>query len=101
MLPACCSHGCTASDSAGSRKLPSRQTGITGRPGRCALKVSTSVRTQFGCSSVPRLTTTTSSFERSSARLKVSDSGSPGGASSSLKNTLRSRSRSLLARSDA
>ena len=101
MFPSWCSQACAESDSDWSRKLPSRQTGITGRPGQLERKVSTSVRTQFGVSSVPRLMITTSSFERSNARLSVSDSGSPGGASSSLKNTLRSASRSLRARSDA
>ena len=91
----------TSGSSAGSCKAPSTLIVMIGRPGWRQRYSSTSVRTQRGASSVERLATTTSAFDRYSALRSESLSAPPGAASSSLKNTVKSRSRSRRARSEA
>jgi hypothetical protein len=87
--------------SGASRSAPPTLIDTTGRNGWRLLNSSTSVLTHRGSSSVPRLAMTTSVLARWSAARSAPSRRSPGGASSSLKNTVKSRSRRRRARSEA
>ena len=86
--------GAVIGPSSGSCSAPPTLIGMTRRPARSRRNVSTSVRTHLGACSVPELAITTSTLELGSALRSAASSCSPGAASSSLKKTVKSRSRS-------